>query len=218
MIFNLIDGKPISVNVSVNFSLNIGLGESGAAQKLPARRITSSHNLTSNTLNRQRVDEKTSKYSCYSLSILTIIFHLYSHPQTLNIQFMKTVLLVEDDPINARVFSKILVKRGGLAVTHTENVEEVMQIAQAKLADIILMDVSLSHSVYQGKAVDGIKITQMLKADPLTANLPIILVTAHAMEGDRETFLKQSGADGYISKPVVDHQLFVDQIMALLPD
>ena len=130
---------------------------------------------------------------------------------------MKTVLIVEDDLINARVFSKILTKRGGLAVKHTENVEEVMQIAQAREADVILMDVSLSRSVYQGKAVDGIKITQMLKNDPATATLPIILVTAHAMEGDRENFLKQSGADGYISKPVVDHQAFVDQVVALLP-
>jgi CheY-like chemotaxis protein len=130
---------------------------------------------------------------------------------------MKTVLIVEDDPINARVFSKILTKRGGLNVKHTEDVEEVMEIAQAGGADIVLMDVSLAHSVYQGKSVDGIKITQMLKADTQTSNLPIILVTAHAMEGDREKFLKQSGADGYISKPVVDHQLFVDQIMALLP-
>ncbi|MGQ4649438.1 response regulator [Lyngbya aestuarii] len=131
---------------------------------------------------------------------------------------MKTVLIVEDDPINARVFSKILSKRGGLDVKHTEDVEEVMQIAQARTADIILMDVSLAHSVYQGKSVDGIKITQMLKADIQTKDMPIILVTAHAMEGDRENFLKQSGADGYISKPVVDHQQFVDQIMALLPE
>jgi CheY-like chemotaxis protein len=130
---------------------------------------------------------------------------------------MKTVLIVEDDLVNARVFSKILTKMGKLAVKHTENVEEVMQIAQAKEADVILMDVSLARSVYQGKPVDGIKITQMLKADPKTANLPIILVTAHAMEGDRENFLKQSGADGYISKPVVNHQAFVDQIKALLP-
>ncbi|MTJ13558.1 response regulator [Anabaena sp. UHCC 0187] len=130
---------------------------------------------------------------------------------------MKTVLIVEDDLINARVFSKILTKRGGLGVKHTENVDEVMEIAQAHEIDLILMDVSLSRSVYQGKSVDGIKITQMLKSDPQTANLPIILVTAHAMEGDRENFLKQSGADGYISKPVVDHQQFIDQIMALLP-
>lgn len=130
---------------------------------------------------------------------------------------MKTVLIVEDDLVNARVFSKILTKRAGLGVKHTENVDEVIKIAQAKEADIILMDVSLSRSVYEGKSVDGIKITQMLKSDPQTATLPIILVTAHAMEGDRESFLKQSGADGYISKPVVDHQLFVDQIIALLP-
>ncbi len=129
---------------------------------------------------------------------------------------MKTVLIVEDDPINMRVFSKILTKRGGFNVKGTEDVEEVMKIAHAKEADIILMDVSLSHSVYKGKPVDGIKITQMLKADPNTANLPIILVTAHAMSGDRENFLKQSGANAYISKPVVDHQAFVDEIMKFI--
>lgn len=130
---------------------------------------------------------------------------------------MTTVLIVEDDPINLRVFSRILTKRGGLEVRGTEDVEEVMRAAQAGEVDIILMDVSLAHSVYQGKAVDGITITQMLKANPDTAALPIILVTAHAMEGDRENFLKQSGADGYISKPVVDHQEFVDQIRKLIP-
>lgn len=132
---------------------------------------------------------------------------------------MKTVLIVEDDQVNARVFSKILTKRGGLAVKHTEDVEEVVKMAKSGEADLILMDVSLARSSYQGKAVDGIKITQILKSDPQTDKLPIILVTAHAMAGDRESFLKESGADGYISKPVVDHQEFVNQIKALLsPD
>ena len=125
---------------------------------------------------------------------------------------MTTVLIVEDDPINLRVFAKILTKLGDMKVKGTEDVEEVMKIAQSRQADIILMDVSLAGCVYQGETVDGIKITQMLKADPHTADLPIILVTAHAMEGDREKFLKQSGADGYISKPVIDHQEFVGQI------
>jgi len=129
---------------------------------------------------------------------------------------MTTVLIVEDDPINFRVFAKILSKRGGLQVKGTEDVEEVLRIATNAEADIILMDVSLAHSIYEGKAVDGIKITQMLKANPDTASLPVILVTAHAMEGDRENFLKQSGADGYISKPVVDHQAFVNQILDLV--
>lgn len=129
---------------------------------------------------------------------------------------MATVLIVEDDPINLRVFSKILTKRGGLSVKGTEDVDEVMRIARQGEVDIILMDVSLSHSVYQGEAVDGIKITQFLKADPTTANLPIILVTAHAMEGDREDFLEKSGADGYISKPVVDHEKFVNKVLTTI--
>ena len=129
---------------------------------------------------------------------------------------MATVLIVEDDPINLRVFSKILTKRGGLSVKGREDVDEVMRIARQGEVDIILMDVSLSHSVYQGEAVDGIKITQFLKADPTTANLPIILVTAHAMEGDREHFLEKSGADGYISKPVVDHEKFVNKVLTTI--
>ena len=85
---------------------------------------------------------------------------------------MKTVLIVEDDQVNARVFSKILTKRGGLAVKHTENVEEVLEIARTGEADLILMDVSLARSVYQGKAVDGIKITQLLKTAEYFGNRP----------------------------------------------
>jgi CheY-like chemotaxis protein len=123
-----------------------------------------------------------------------------------------TVLIVEDDPMNFRVFSKILIKRGGLNVQGSEDVEEIIHLAKSGEIKVILMDVSLANSVYQGKSVDGVQITQILKADPETSSLPILLVTAHAMEGDREFFLRQSGADGYISKPVVDHEQFVVQI------
>lgn len=130
---------------------------------------------------------------------------------------MTTILIVEDDPTNVRVFSKVLMKRGGLTVKHTEDVSEVIQIAQSGEVALILMDVSLTRSVYEGKMMDGIKITRLLKANPLTVNVPVILLTAYAMEGDREKFLSQSGADDYISKPVIDHQAFVDQIKALLP-
>lgn len=129
---------------------------------------------------------------------------------------MATVLIVEDDKANILVFSKILKKRAGLDVHATEDIEEVVQFADSGEIDLILMDVALSRSTYQGKSIDGIKITQMLKAREETKHLPIILVTAHAMRGDRENFLSQSGADDYISKPVVDQQAFVDKILALI--
>ena len=77
-----------------------------------------------------------------------------------------TVLIVEDDPMNFRVFSKILIKRGGLNVQGSEDVEEIIHLAKSGEIKVILMDVSLANSVYQGKSIDGVKITQILKADP----------------------------------------------------
>lgn len=130
---------------------------------------------------------------------------------------MTTVLLVEDDPVNARVFEKVLKKRGGFEVVLSQDVEQILQLAQAGTIDVILLDVSLSQSTYRGESVDGIRIAQLLKGDPQTQPIPIILVTAHAMRGDREAFLAQSGADGYIAKPVVDHQAMVDQVLEVLP-
>ena len=125
---------------------------------------------------------------------------------------MPTVLIVEDDPLNLRVFTKILSKGGGLEVRSTEDVEEVLTVARSGEIDAILMDVSLKRSTYQGQTVDGIKITQMLKSDPETAALPVILLTAHAMERDRDSFLKKSRADGYIAKPIADPQRFIAQV------
>ncbi len=129
---------------------------------------------------------------------------------------MKTVLVVEDNEINWKVFERILTRRGGLAAKHTEDVETVMQLAESKQADLILMDISLGNSYYEGKPVDGIKITQLLKNNPRTANLPIILVTAHGSDWDRDYYLNCSGADGYISKPIVDHKAFLAEIHSRL--
>jgi CheY-like chemotaxis protein len=129
---------------------------------------------------------------------------------------MGIVLIVEDDPINMKVFAKILTKRAGLEVKGTEDVEEVITTAQSGVVDVILMDVSLANSYYQGQPVDGTKITQLLKNDDATKEIPIILVTAHAMRGDREDLLAQSGADAYISKPIVDHEDFINTIKKMI--
>ncbi len=128
---------------------------------------------------------------------------------------MATVLIVEDDPMNFRVFAKILAKRGGMAVKGTEDVDAVLKLVRERQVDVVLMDVSLSRSHYNGKAYNGIEITQLLKQDPQTAAIPVILVTAHAMAGDRERLLLESGAEGYIAKPVVDHAEFIKQIQSL---
>lgn len=129
---------------------------------------------------------------------------------------MKTVLVVEDNLINWKVFEKILTKRGGLAAQHTEDVEKIIEIVNAKKVDIVLMDICLENSYYNGKPINGIEITKLLKANPNTANVPIILVTALGTKQDSQYYIDMSGADGFIGKPVIDHQDFISQIKALI--
>jgi len=129
---------------------------------------------------------------------------------------MKHVVVVEDDPVNATLFRKLLERRGGYQVTVTESPEEVLRLAREGTVDLVLMDVSLDSSFLNGKAVSGIEICRLLKADRETTRVPVLLVTAHAMHGDEQRLIAQSGAEGYVSKPVVDHEEFLIRIQGHL--
>ena len=125
---------------------------------------------------------------------------------------MPHVVIVEDDAMNARFMDTVLRRRGGFNVTVTEDVETLLRLAREGSADLVLMDVSLKNSVYRGRAVDGLQITRLLKEDPATASVPVILATAHAMRGDRERLLAESKADEYVSKPIVDQLALIETI------
>ena len=113
------------------------------------------------------------------------------------------IVIVEDDPMNGIVMSKILARMGGHHVVVTESVEEVRNLVNSHRADVIIMDVSLSNTLYEGEPIDGIQFTQLLRR---ASQIPILLATAHAMKGDADRFVKESGADGYIAKPISDPQ------------
>jgi len=125
---------------------------------------------------------------------------------------MTHILVVEDDPVNALLFRMILEKRGGFRVTVTESPDEVIAWVREGQFALVILDISLSHSRYQGAPVSGVDVCRVLKADPATADTPVLLATAHAMRGDAEALLRDSGADDYVAKPIVDHAAFVLQI------
>jgi len=129
---------------------------------------------------------------------------------------MPHILVVEDDPTNAKLFELVLKRVGGFEVTVTEDAEEVIRIARDGNVDLVMMDVSLSNTQYQGEPVDGLDLTRILKSDEHTGWLPIIVTTAHAMRGDRERFLDASGADDYVSKPIEDNHALVALVHRLL--
>jgi len=130
---------------------------------------------------------------------------------------MRHIVVVEDDPVNARLLRTVLERRGGWRVTVTEDPHELMRMAEAGEVHLVVLDVSLNDSHWRGELVNGIDICKLLKGGAATASIPVLLATAHAMRGDEQRFLAESGADDYVSKPLVDLDAFVAQIRRWLP-
>jgi len=106
---------------------------------------------------------------------------------------MSRILLVEDDEMNRDMLSRRLMRKGYDVVIAVDG-EQGVSMAQSTAPDLILMDVSLP-------VLDGMEATRRLKAAPDTQSIPIIALTAHAMQGDREKAL-DAGCDDYDTKPV----------------
>jgi CheY-like chemotaxis protein len=103
------------------------------------------------------------------------------------------ILIVEDNELNRDMLSRRLKKRG-FEIEIAPDGAQGMATARGERPDLILMDMSLP-------VVDGWEATRQLKADPATATIPIVALTAHAMAGDREK-AEKAGCDGYETKPI----------------
>jgi CheY-like chemotaxis protein len=104
-----------------------------------------------------------------------------------------TILLVEDNLHNRKIFQGVLA-HAGFRVIEAEDGGKALQLVKSDRPDLILMDLSIP-------VVDGWECTRRLKADPQTKPIPIIALTAHAMRGDEER-AREAGCDGYLSKPI----------------
>ena len=116
---------------------------------------------------------------------------------------MKRVVIVEDNASVAKYFRYVLEHEGYTAVL-TESGDEAIKLAGEVETVAVLVDVSLRATQYKGRYIDGIELSRILKEDVTTAHVPVIIATAHVMSGDRERFLTESRADGFLRKPVVD--------------
>ncbi|MGL4496579.1 MAG: response regulator [Beijerinckiaceae bacterium] len=105
----------------------------------------------------------------------------------------KTVLIVEDNELNMKLFNDLL-EAHGYQTVKTSNGVEAVELARARKPDLILMDIQLPE-------VSGLDVTRWLKADPELAHIPVIAVTAFAMKGDEER-IREGGCEAYLSKPI----------------
>jgi two-component system cell cycle response regulator DivK len=105
----------------------------------------------------------------------------------------RTILIVEDNELNMKLFHDLLVAHG-YNTLQTNNGHDALRIAREEKPDLILMDIQLPE-------ISGLEVTRMIKEDPEMKDIPVIAVTAFAMKGDAEKF-KQGGCEAYIAKPI----------------
>ena len=118
----------------------------------------------------------------------------------------KTVLIVEDNELNMKLFNDLVETRGH-RILQTRSGVEAVDIARRYRPDLILMDIQLPE-------VSGLEVTQWLKDDEDLKHIPVIAITAFAMKGDEEKILR-GGCEAYLSKPIsvakffetIDHYL-----------
>ncbi len=103
------------------------------------------------------------------------------------------ILVVEDNEMNMKLLRDVLFATGYRTLEATTGAEAV-ELASANVPDLVLMDIQLPD-------FDGVQALHRLRANERTAGIPVLAVTAQAMQGDRQGFLA-AGFDGYVSKPV----------------
>jgi two-component system cell cycle response regulator DivK len=103
------------------------------------------------------------------------------------------ILIAEDNEKNRKLFRDVLQVTGFETLEATTG-EEAVELAAREHPLLVLMDIRLA-------GIDGVAALHRIREDQRTASIPVVALTAQAMEGDRERFL-ESGFDGYMSKPV----------------
>jgi len=105
----------------------------------------------------------------------------------------KTVLIVEDNELNMKLFRDLL-EAHGYITAGTSNGFEALDMVRALRPDLILMDIQLPQ-------VSGLEVTRWIKDDPELRAIPVVAVTAFAMKGDEER-IREGGCEAYLSKPI----------------
>jgi CheY-like chemotaxis protein len=106
---------------------------------------------------------------------------------------MMTILVIEDNELNSDMLTRRLTRRGFRVISAFDGAQG-LALVNAERPDLILMDMRLPD-------ISGWELTSQIKHDPITCNIPVIAVTAHAMETHRQQAM-DSGCDDYDTKPV----------------
>ncbi|MGD1864903.1 MAG: response regulator [Phormidesmis sp.] len=119
------------------------------------------------------------------------------------------ILLVEDDYLLGRSTARLLEKEGQHRVRLTHKAADVFKHCQSGAVDLVIMDVNLPGTVWQDEEVTGVELSRMLKVQPRTARLPIVLLSANTTQAEQGRLLGEALADAIYAKPITDANEFL---------
>ncbi|MEM6449789.1 MAG: response regulator [Cyanobacteria bacterium P01_D01_bin.105] len=119
------------------------------------------------------------------------------------------ILLVEDDYLLGRSTARLLEKLGEHRVRLTHKAADVFKHCESGETELVIMDINLPGTVWQGKEVSGVDLSRMLKSQALTAHIPVVLLTGHSTTADRIRLMSEAIADELWTKPIDDYNAFL---------
>jgi CheY-like chemotaxis protein len=124
---------------------------------------------------------------------------------------MRKAYIVEDDKDSADLVVELLSDELDINIfSNAGDLLAFLQMSDTVTPHIFILDISLP-------GMDGVTLLRRIRDDGRFQNTPVLALTAHAMKGDKESFIS-SGFDGYISKPIVDEQALLDEIERVIAE
>ena len=128
---------------------------------------------------------------------------------------MKNILVIEDDPFTID-FYVFLFKKAGFNPIVLEDGDKVLQALETEEISLIIMDINLKNTYLNGEKIDGIMLSKIIKEQERYSKLPILLVTAYSPNLKGEKYFKESLAEDFITKPIVDFNALLKKVNTLI--
>jgi len=125
------------------------------------------------------------------------------------------IIIMEDDRF-LRDFYKFVFAKVGFHANILEDGDIFFEKLNSEKYDLILMDLSLKNTYFEGEKVDGVTLSRMVKQNEALKHIPIVLVTAHFVDHHSKHLFSESLADDFVIKPIGDVNKFIDKIEKII--
>ncbi len=124
------------------------------------------------------------------------------------------IIIVEDDPFSQEFYLLLFEKRGYDCMIE-EDGDKLIQDIQTDNVDLIIMDINLRNTYFEGEKIDGVQLSRMIKQNEKLKSIPILLITAYSDSIVENKYFDESMAEDYIIKPITDFNKLINKVEGL---